>query len=113
MTAAAAMRARQSGGRPIASDAAEGFPIIDVDDEPKERAQRIARALDRAFRELEFSASRWIASLPGATPSAKRDAAQAILLPIAPAGSGIGARDEADTLAFVRATLLDPAFQLK
>ena len=111
--AADGMGARQRDGRPFAPDAADGFPIIDVDDEPKARAQRIARALDRAFRELGFSASRWLASLPGDGPSAKRSTAQAILLPIPPAGSGILARDEADALAFVRATLLDPAFQLK
>ena len=113
MKAAGAMGARPRGGRPFASDASDGYPIIDVDDEPKARAQRIARALDRAFRELGFSASRWLASLPGDGPSAQRATAQAILLPVAPAGSGIVARDEADALAFVRATLLDPAFQLK
>ena len=86
---------------------------IDVDDDARTRQRRVARALDRAFRELAFSATRWLGSLPGDTPDAKRRTAQAILLPLPPAGSGAAIAPEADSLAFVRATLLDPVYQLK
>jgi uncharacterized protein (DUF1800 family) len=86
---------------------------IDLDDDARARQTRIARALDRAFRELGFSATRWLGSLPGDTPAAKRRSAQAILLPLPPAGSGATFVPDADALAFVRATLLDPVYQLK
>jgi uncharacterized protein (DUF1800 family) len=86
---------------------------LDLDDDPRARRLRIARALDRAFRDLSFSATRWLASMPGDTPAAKRRAAQSVLLPLPPAGSGAAISPDADALAFVRATLLDPAYQLK
>ncbi len=93
--------------------APEGLPATGGDEDAQARARRIARALDRAFRELGFSATRWIASLPGDTPDAKRREATAILLPIPPAGGGANVSMETDALGFVRATLLDPAYQLR
>ena len=90
-----------------------GAPAVQSADAAKLRALRAARAVDRAFRELGFSPTRWIAALPGDTPADKRAAAQRVLLPISPAAGGTGAHDEADPLAFLRATLADPAYQLK
>lgn len=98
---------------PRAALAPEGLPIGEGAEDAKLRRQRIVRALDRAFRDLGFSATRWVASMPGATPAEKRAAAQAVLLPIAAAGSGERALVEPDALAFVRQTMLDPAYQLK
>jgi uncharacterized protein (DUF1800 family) len=85
----------------------------EADEDARARQLRIARALDRAFRELAFSATRYVASMPGDTPSAKRRSAQAVLLPIAPAGSGAAIPADADALTFVRLTMLDPVYQLK
>ena len=90
-----------------------GAPAVQSADAAKLRALRAARAVDRAFRELGFSPTRWIAALPGDTPADKRAAAQRVLLPISPAAGGTGAHDEADPLAFLRATLADPVYQLK
>ena len=102
-----------AGGAPRRPPSAmEDVSALDIED-AKARAQRAARAIDRAFRELGFSAARWLASLPGTTPADKRTAAQRLLLAIPPAGSGVGQIDEADPLAFLRATLLDPVYQLK
>lgn len=98
---------------PRAAIAPEGIPAATPDEDPQARARRIARALDRAFRELGFSATRWIASLPGDTPAVRRQTAVAILLAIPPAGSGAEVSKDADALGFVRAVLLDPAYQLK
>src|SRR5512147_1300138 len=109
-----AMSGRSPAPRlPRAAIAPEGVPIALGDEDAKARAQRVARALDRAFRELGFSATRWMASLPGSTPASKRRAAMAVLLPIPPAGSGAAAREDTDALGFVRAVMLDPAYQLK
>jgi uncharacterized protein (DUF1800 family) len=99
-----ASRALLTPQPPVGADAVE---------DARARQLRIARALDRAFRELGFSATRFVASMPGDTPAAKRSAAQALLLPIAPAGSGAAIPPDADTLTFVRLTMLDPAYQLK
>ncbi|MEO8486948.1 MAG: DUF1800 family protein, partial [Betaproteobacteria bacterium] len=119
---------RYEESRTMRSMAAEAAPAIrpsrallapqpaigaDGDEEVNARQLRVARALERAFRDLSFSATRWVASLPGDTPAAKRRAAQVVLLPIAPAGGGAAIPAETDTLAFVRATMLDPAYQLK
>jgi hypothetical protein len=112
MTSAAASPG--ASGEPRRAPAAmEDASAVDADDDAKARARRAARAIDRAFRELGFSATRWVASLPGATPAEKRREAQRLLLAIPPAGSGIGQIDESDPLAFLRATLLDPVYQLK
>ncbi|MFI4923941.1 MAG: DUF1800 family protein [Vicinamibacteria bacterium] len=109
MTASPALpasRALLTPAPPIGTDA-------NADEDARARQLRIARALDRAFRELAFSATRFIASMPGDTPAAKRRNAQTVLLPIAPAGSGASIPQDADALAFVRLTMLDPVYQLK
>jgi uncharacterized protein (DUF1800 family) len=79
-------------------------------DEDKARAQRFAQAMDRGIRNVRFDANEWVARRPGATSAAKMQSAQALLLPLPPLA--VEASD-ADALAFVRATLLDPTYQLK
>ena len=81
-------------------------------DDDKLRAQRFAAQVDRGLRNVHFDAALWVARQPGATPTAKMQSAQALLLPLAPVTADAPSSD-ADALAFVRATLLDPAYQLK
>ena len=76
------------------------------------RAQRFARAVDRGVRSARFDAQAWIARQPGDSTLAKMQSAQALLLPMAPVIAE-GPRPDVEALAFVRATLLDPAYQLK
>ena len=76
----------------------------------KARAQRLAFQVDRGLRNLHFDAAGWLASRTGMTQADKEHAAQALLLalpPQTPPPSGD------DALAFVRATLQDPVYQLK
>jgi len=76
----------------------------------KARAQRLALLADRGMRNLQFDAAGWLALRAGATPEDKEHAAQALLLalpPQTPTPPGD------DALAFVRATLQDPVYQLK
>jgi uncharacterized protein (DUF1800 family) len=76
----------------------------------KARAQRLAQQVDRGVRNLHFDANEWLAARSGASPSAKEESARLLLLalpPQAPPSSGD------DALAFVRATLQDPVYQLK
>ena len=75
-------------------------------------AQRFARRVDAGLRDLRFDAGQWVARQPGATPSAKMRSAQALLLPLPPVTAVPPATDP-DAGAFVRAALLDPAYQLK
>ena len=81
-------------------------------DDDKVRAQRFAQAMDRGLRNVQFDAAQWIARQPGATPTAKMQSAQTLLLAMEPVIAE-APRTEGDSLAFVRATLLDPAYQLK
>jgi uncharacterized protein (DUF1800 family) len=83
-----------------------------VADDDKVRAQRFAQAMDRGLRNVQFDAAQWVARRPGTTPTAKLESAQALLLPLPPVTADAPATDT-DALAFVRATLLDPAYQLK
>ncbi len=76
------------------------------------RAERFARAVDRGVRSARFDAPSWIARQPGDSTLAKMQSAQALLLPMAPVIAE-GPRPDVEALAFVRATLLDPAYQLK
>ncbi len=75
-------------------------------------AQRVARAMDRNIRSLRFDAPDWLARIPGSTPDARMKKAQALLLPIDPVVAAPD-NDNGDARAFVHATLLDPAYQLK
>ena len=64
------------------------------------------------MRNVQFDAAQWVARRPGATPNAKLQSAQALLLPLAPVTAD-PPHGDVDAVAFVRATLLDPAYQLK
>jgi hypothetical protein len=76
------------------------------------RVERFVRAIDRGVRNVQFDAARWVARQPGDSTIAKMQSAQALLLPIAPVVAD-PPRPDVDALAFVRATLLDPSYQLK
>ncbi|MFO1313870.1 MAG: DUF1800 domain-containing protein [Burkholderiales bacterium] len=76
------------------------------------RAERVARAVDRGVRSARFDAQAWIARQPGDSALARMQSAQALLLPMAPVIAE-GPGPETEPLAFVRATLLDPSYQLK
>lgn len=81
-------------------------------DQDAARTQRFVRAVDRGVRNVQFDAARWVARQPGDTTMEKMQSAQALLLPLAPVIADTP-KPDADALAFVRATLLDPAYQLK
>ena len=81
-------------------------------DDDKARARRAALAVERSMRDLQFDATQWVAHRAGPTPSAKMDAAQALLLPL-PALTAETLATDVDATAFMRSTLLDPAYQLK
>jgi hypothetical protein len=68
--------------------------------------------MDRGLRNVQFDAAQWMARRPGATPDAKLQAAQALLLPLAPVTAD-PPHGDIDAVTFVRAALLDPAYQLK
>ena len=76
------------------------------------RVERFLRAVDRGVRNVQFDAARWIARQPGDSTVAKMRAAQALLLAVPPVVAD-APRPDTDALALVRATLLDPAYQLK
>jgi len=78
--------------------------------EEKARGQRLAREVDRGMRNLHFDAAVWLAARPGATPEARERAAQVLLLALPPQSPP---PPSDDALAFVRATLSDPVYQLK
>jgi uncharacterized protein (DUF1800 family) len=81
-------------------------------EENRARVRRAALALERGMRNLQFDATMWVAQRQGATPAAKMDAAQSLLLPL-PAVTADASSGDVDAASFVRATLLDPAYQLK
>ncbi len=83
-----------------------------ANDDDKAAAQRFARRVEAGLRDLRFDAAQWVARQPGATPAAKMRSAQALLLPLPPVTAVPPAAD-VDAGAFVRAALLDPAYQLK
>jgi hypothetical protein len=68
--------------------------------------------MDRGVRNVQFDAARWLARQPGDSPAARMQSAQALLLPLPPVVAD-APKPDADALAFVRATLLDPSYQLK
>jgi uncharacterized protein (DUF1800 family) len=76
------------------------------------RVERFMRAMDRGVRNVQFDAARWLARQPGDSPAARMQSAQALLLPLPPVVAD-APKPDADALAFVRATLLDPSYQLK
>ena len=107
----AAMAAMGASTEATAQDGAagDGTAPAGAADDDHARAQRFARRVDASLRSLRFDAALWVARQPGATPSAKFQSAQSLLLPLPP----VAALPSADAAAFVRAALLDPAYQLK
>ena len=83
-----------------------------AEDEDKARARRFAQRVEAGLRNLDFDAAQWVARRPGATPSAKMMSAQQLLLPLPPVAAD-PPRPDTDAVTFVRAALLDPAYQLK
>ena len=76
----------------------------------RERALRFQRQVDRGMRDLHFNAAQWLGSRKGATTADRERAAQKLLLPLPPQTPP---PPDSDAASFVRATLLDPAFELK
>lgn len=74
------------------------------------RSQRLAREVDRGMRNLHFDATVWLAARVGTTTDDKERSAQALLLALAPQSPPPSGDD---ALAFIRATLQDPVYQLK
>ncbi|MFO1397303.1 MAG: DUF1800 domain-containing protein [Burkholderiales bacterium] len=95
----------------VATTAQRDEPASAQDDD-KVRARRFAQAMDRALAAVRFDADAWLARRPGTTPEAKAASAQALLLPL-PAVIAEAPTGDAEATAFVRATLLDPAYELK
>jgi uncharacterized protein (DUF1800 family) len=97
--------ARDFAPAPKAALAPQGAGVED-----KERVQRFLAQVDRGVRNLHFDAAQWLESRQGATIRDRERSAQRLLLPLPPQTPPPG---DSDALAFVRATLLDPAYQLK
>ncbi len=124
MAAAAASAPLPNAGETVESRAADATPSMAVAivaattappteaEENRARARRAALALERGMRNLQFDATAWVAQRQGDTPAAKMDAAHTLLLPLPAVTAEVPAAD-ADAASFVRATLLDPAYQLK
>ncbi len=115
MTAAAAgapapARAGTDSGMKAADGGARA--ATSAEDEDKARARRFAQRVEAGLRNLDFDAAQWVARRPGDTPSAKMMAAQQLLLPLPPVAAD-PPRSDTDAVTFVRAALLDPAYQLK
>ncbi|MCC7328485.1 MAG: DUF1800 domain-containing protein [Burkholderiales bacterium] len=109
-TGSAPAPASSGASTSVATDANEAIAASDLDD-AKVRARQFALAVDRGLRSVHFDAVRWLARQQGATPTAKMRTAQALLLPLTPPMAD--AEGDVDARSFVRATLLDPAYQLK
>jgi len=90
--------------------AAPSLPAV-ADDE-KARARRAALSVERGMRNLQFDATQWVAQRQGATAAARMEVAQGLLLPLPPVAADTPNAD-VDATTFMRATLLDPAYQLK
>ena len=83
---------------------------LGITGDEKARAQRLAREVDRGLRTVHFDAAAWLVARKGSTPGEREIAAQALLLALPPQSPPQAADD---ALAFVRATLQDPVYQLK
>ncbi len=68
--------------------------------------------LDRALRNIGFNAARWVAQQPGATALDRMESVRDLLLPI-PAVLADAPTSTTEPQTFVRAMLLDPAYELK
>jgi hypothetical protein len=83
--------------------------IAAVFDDDRERRTRTGRAIERGMRDVAFDAPAWVAARGGSDEDRMR-AVRALLLPLPAQSPG---PDGAPPAVLVRATLLDPAFQLK
>ena len=88
------------------------LPMMAAASSDKPRAQRLANQADRSVRDLHFDAAAWLASRSGATSTDKERSAQSLLLALPPYAPAPSPSDDT-ALAFVRATLQDPVYQLK
>ncbi len=112
-TGDAAMSRTADSSPPVAGAATSAVATPQTEaEENRARARRAVLALERGMRSLQFDATTWVAQRQGDTPAAKMDAAQTLLLPL-PAVTAEVASTDVDAASFVRATLLDPAYQLK
>lgn len=105
-TGAGAMLAEMRAPR-AAIAATDGVP-----DDDRLRVQRFNQAMARALRNVDFNAARWLSKQSGTTPLEKMRSARALLLPIDAVVADAPSVDS-EPQAFVRATLLDPTYQLK
>src|SRR5581483_5744837 len=79
-------------------------------DEDKLRAQRFARQVQRGLASVHFDSARWMAAFPGRNARERNDGSERLLL----ATAAQQAPDSTtDPLSFVRAILLDAAYQVK
>jgi uncharacterized protein (DUF1800 family) len=85
---------------------------LPADGDDTARVERFVRAVDRGVRNVRFDAAGWLARQPGHSAINKMQSAQALLLPLPPVVAD-APKPDVDALAFVRATLLDPTYQLK
>ena len=90
-------------------EGASAQAIAAVFDDDRERRTRSGRVIERGMRETEFDAARWV-SAKGKSAEDRVRAVRGLLLPL-PVQSPPA--DDAPPAVLVRATLLDPAFQLK
>ena len=74
------------------------------------RQQRFARQMERGLSSLHFDSARFMAQFPGTAPNERARWAQRLLLAVAPQQP---TDSTADSLAVVRALVLDAAYQLK
>jgi uncharacterized protein (DUF1800 family) len=100
--------AADQGGAAVAPRSSLAPQGIEGDD--RERALRLQRLVDRGVRDLHFDAAQWLGSRGGATTTDREQSAQKLLLPLPPQNPPTA---DGDASSFVRATLLDPAFELK
>ena len=66
--------------------------------------------MERGLSNLHFDSARFMAQFPGASMEERARWAQRLLLPVAPQPAG---EQTMDSLAVLRALVLDPAYQLK
>jgi hypothetical protein len=83
---------------------------VDAANDDRVRAQRFARRVDQGLRSVRVDAAQWTAPLAGDSGTERNAAAQRLLLATTPQRTLDPAVEAAP---FVRAALLDPAYQLK
>jgi uncharacterized protein (DUF1800 family) len=113
MIAPIAMSGSDEGDRiAMARDdaSARAFALREAADDEKGRQQRFRRRMERGLASVRLDSARFLAQFSGATPEARAQVAQRLLLVIGPQQAP---DRNADSLALVRELLLDAAYQLK